>query len=226
MQQNVAINIMVKKLALIFYCVFKVFLILNMILLGLAMYIMLVSKSGIGTFLFIIFFVNFWIMMIVFCLLSIYIKLFICMIHEDLLNTLDEEHSWIISVIFFPLLSEEDEGDFLQTVYQQSFEENQEQNTPPPTTDRLAALDTKWHSIWREVIPPEDKKEEACLICANPYTHVYPSHKGCVELVCSCATLFHKKCVLEWFHFNQKQDQSDETQSIVSCPSCRHVFIL
>ena len=226
MQHNVAINLMVKKLALIFYIIFKVFLILNMILLGLSLYIMLVSKSGIGTFLFIIFFVNFWVMMIFFCLLSMFIKLFICMIHEDILNTLDDEHSWLFSVIFFPLISEEDENDFLQTITQQSFEENLEQPTQPPTTDRLQELETKWNSIWKDTPPPDDKKDDPCLICANPYTHQYPSHQGCIELTCACATLFHKKCVLEWFHFNQKQDQNDETQSIVSCPSCRHVFTI
>lgn len=226
MQHNVAINLMVKKLALIFYCVFKVFLFLNMILLGLSLYIMLISKSGIGTFLFIVFFVNFWVMMIFFCLLSMYIKLFICMIHEDIVNTLDDEHSWLFSVIFFPLISEEDENDFIETITQQSFEENQEQNTQPPTTDRLQELETKWNSIWKDTAPPDDKKEDPCLICANPYTHQYPSHQGCVELTCSCTTLFHKKCVLEWFHFNQKQDQNDETKLIVSCPSCRHVFTI
>lgn len=226
MQHNVAINLMVKKLALIFYIIFKVFLILNMILLGLSLYIMLVSKSGIGTFLFIIFFVNFWVMMIFFCLLSMFIKLFICMIHEDILNTLDDEHSWLFSVIFFPLISEEDENDFIQTIAHQSFEENLEQSTQPPTTDRLQELETKWNSIWKDTSPPDDKKDDPCLICANPYTHQYPSHQGCIELTCACATLFHKKCVLEWFHFNQKQDQNDDTQSIVSCPSCRHVFTI
>lgn len=226
MQHNVAINLMVKKLALIFYTIFKVFLILNMILLGLSLYIMLISKSGIGTFLFIVFFVNFWVMMIFFCLLSMYIKLFICMIHEDIFNTLDDEHSWLFSVIFFPLISEEDENDFIQTITQQSFEENLEQPTQPPNTDRLQELETKWNSIWKEIAPPDDKKDDPCLICANPYTHQYPSHQGCIELTCSCATLFHKKCVLEWFHFNQKEDQTDETKLIVSCPSCRHVFTI
>lgn len=224
---NQAIGIMVKKLSIIFYCIFKVFMILNMILLGLSMYIMIVSKSGIGTFLFIVFFVNFWIMMIFFCLLSMYIKLFICMVNEDLLNSLDTENSWIFSVIFFPLVSEEDEEEFVQLLSQQSFEtDNQEQNTQPPTTERLIELETKWKTIWKDVQIPDEKKDETCLICANSYTHEYPSHKGCVELVCSCSTLFHKKCVLEWFHFNQKQDQNDETKSIVSCPSCRHVFKL
>jgi len=224
MQHNVAINLMVKKLALIFYCVFKVFMVLNMVLLGLSLYIMLISRSGIGTFLFIVFFVNFWVMMIFFGLLSMYIKLFICMVNEDILNRLDDEHAWLYSVIFFPLISEEDEDDFIAAVSQQSFEEQQEQSVQPPTTDRLQELETKWHLIWKDTVPSDDKKDETCLICANPYTHQYPSHQGCVELTCACATLFHKKCVLEWFHFNQKQDQNDESQSIVSCPSCRHVF--
>jgi len=224
MQQ--AVGLMVKKLSVIFYCIFKVFIILNMLLLGLSMYIMIISRSGIGTLLFIVFFTNFWIMLIFFCLLSMYIKLFICMINQDLLNALDNEYSWIFSLIFFPLISEEDEEEFVRLISQQSFEtDNQEQNnTQPPTTERLEELETRWEKIWKEAHIPEEKKEEICLICANVYPHEYPSHKGCVELVCSCATIFHKKCVLEWFHFNQKEDQNDETRSIVSCPSCRHVF--
>jgi hypothetical protein len=146
------------------------------------------------------------------------------MIHEDILNALDDEHSWLFSVIFFPLISEEDEGDFIQAITRESFEETQEQPIQSPTAVHLQELETKWNAIWKDITLPDDKKEETCIICANPYTHQYPSHQGCVELTCSCATFFHKKCVLEWFHFNQKQDQNDENKSIVSCPSCRHVF--
>jgi hypothetical protein len=185
---------------------------------------MIISKNGIGTFLFIIFFINFWIMMIFFCLLSMFIKLFICMVNQDLLNALDSEYSWIFSVIFFPLISEEDEEEFVQLISQQSFETDEQDNTQPPTTEDLTEHETRWQKIWKDAQIPNEKKEEACLICANLYSHEYPSHKGCVELTCSCATLFHKKCVLEWFHFNQRQDQTDETKHIVSCPSCRHVF--
>lgn len=225
MQHNVAIGAMVRKLAVIFYCIFKVFMILNMILIGMTLYIMLVSKSGIGTFLFLVFFINFWIMVIFFCLLSMYIKLFICMVNEDLLNSVGDESSWIFSVIFFPLISEENEEDFVSLISQQSLGEEQANTTnQPPTTENLVSLETRWEKVMKENKVPHDKKEELCLICANAYSHEYPSHKGCVELECSCATVFHKKCVLEWFHFNQKEDQNDETKVIVSCPSCRHVF--
>jgi hypothetical protein len=145
------------------------------------------------------------------------------MINEDVLNSLDDEHSWIFSVIFFPLISEENESDFMNLIFQQSFEEeNTPSTTQPPTTENLSALETKWENIFKE--KPVVVSDELCLICANAYTHEYPSHKGCVELACSCATIFHKKCVLEWFHFSQKQDQTDETKFIVSCPSCRHIF--
>lgn len=226
MRQNVAINLMVKKLSIIFYCIFKVFMFLNMGLLGLSLYVMLVSRSNIGTFLFVIFFINFWIMMVFFCLLSMCIKLFICMVHEDLLNTLDDGYSWMSAVIFFPLISEEDEQDFVQMISLQSLQEDQEQNTQPPTTEHLSGLESKWKTVWKEIKVPDEKKEEQCLICSNPYTHEFPYHKGCIELTCSCATLFHKKCVLEWFHFNERQDQTDETKTVVSCPSCRHVFVV
>ena len=226
MPQNIAISMMVKKLSLIFYCIFKVFMLLNMVLLGLMLYVMLVARNGVGTFLFIVFFVNFWIMIIFFCLLSMYIKLFICMMNEDLLDALDTEYSWVFSVIFFPLTSEQDEDEFVELISQQSLSDSQEQPTQPPTTERLNELETKWHDIWKDIDVPDDKKEETCLVCANTYIYEYPSHKGCITLTCSCATLFHKKCVLEWFHFNQKPDQNDDTKTIVSCPSCRHVFCL
>lgn len=220
MQQSspVALSLIVKKLSLIFYCVFKVFMLLNMFLLGFILYMMFITHSGIAYFFFIIFCFNFGIMLIFFFLLSMYIKLFICMIHDDLL-TLDENQSWILSVIFFPLVTEESEDDFLQFVTQQSFEQ-EEPNTPPPTTERMDQLETKWKSIWKDEIIPEEKKQETCLICANLYTHEYPSHQGCIGLGC-CSVLHHKKCVLEWFHFNEKQEEEKWT---VSCPSCRHVF--
>ena len=151
MRHNIAVSLMVKKLSVIFYCIFKIFMILNMILIGLSLYIMLISKSGVGTFLFIVFFINFWIMLIFFCLLSMYIKLFICMINEDVLNSLDDEHSWIFSVIFFPLISEENESDFMNLIFQQSFEEeNTPSTTQPPTTENLSALETKWENIFKE----------------------------------------------------------------------------
>lgn len=219
-QNNVALHLIVKKLSLIFYCVFKVFMFLNIFLLGLTLYVMLISKSGIGIFLFIIFFINFWIMLIFFCLLSMYIKLFICMIHDDLLS-LDENQSWIFSVIFFPLVSEENEDDFIQLVSQQSFE-NEERNVQAPNGERLNELETTWKTIWKELSIPEEKQQEPCLICANAYSHEYPSHQGCIKLEC-CSILLHKKCVLEWFHFNEKQED-DSSKKNVSCPSCRNLF--
>ena len=160
--------------------------------------------------------------MVFFCLLSMHFKLFICMLNENLLSALDDGQSWIYSVIFFPLATEEDEEDFIRMISEQSLQNDNQNNTQPPTTENLDGLEEKWSSIWKEVDVPDEKKEEQCLICANPYTHEYPSHKGCIELACSCATMFHKKCVLEWFHFNQRQNNIDRT--IVSCPSCRHVF--
>lgn len=219
MQQHAALPLIIKKLSSIYYSVFKVFLLLNIILLGATVYL---SKGSGGTFLFFVFFMNYWIMMIFFCLLSMYIKLFLCMTHLD---NLEEDQSWIYSVIFFPLLTEENEDDFLQFVMQQSMDNTQERETLPPTTENLESLETKWKTVMMERVVPEETKNETCLICSNPYHHDYPSHRGCIVLGC-CTALFHKKCVLEWFHFNEKQDQSQPEKSIVSCPSCRHVFSL
>lgn len=145
------------------------------------------------------------------------------MMHDDLLS-LDENQSWIFSVIFFPLVSEENEDDFIQLVSQQSFE-NEERTVQAPNTERLNEMETTWKTIWKEKSIPEEKKQDPCLICANAYSHDYPSHQGCIELEC-CSILLHKKCVLEWFHFNEKQDQQDTSKKIVSCPSCRYVFTI
>jgi hypothetical protein len=217
MQQNAVLSLMVKKLSVIFYSIFKIFLVLNILLLGSTLYF---SRSTGGTFLFLVFFLNYWIMMMVFCLLSMYIKLFLCMTQVD---SLGEDPSWVYSVIFFPLMTEENEEDFLQFVAQQSMDQDSQTTTQPPTTEELAHLEARWKTVMTDQEVAETLAPEPCLICSNPYSHEYPSQKGCVVLDC-CPTLFHKKCVLEWFHFNGHPDQTDTDKSLVSCPSCRHVF--
>lgn len=217
MRPNAAtLSAVVKRLSVIYYCVFKVFMVLNGLLLGLAFYML---RNGASAFLFVIFFINFWMMMIFFCLLSMYIKLFLCMQHMD---EMPDDFSWVYAVIFFPLVDEETEEEFVRLVAQQSLDEAQQQTTQPPTTDRLDELETRWKSVWEDA--GGGSSDDACLICANPFTHEYPSHKGIVRLSGCCPTSFHKKCVLEWFHFNEKPDQTDETKRVVTCPSCRHLF--
>lgn len=208
--------VIIKKLSSIYYCIFKVFMLLNALLLGVSFYM---ARNGSGAFLFIVFFINFWMMMIFFCLLSMYIKLFLCMQH---MGDLPDDMTWIYAVIFFPLADEDTEEEFVRLIAQQSLEEAQQQTTQPPTTERLNELETRWKHVWEDVVGSGG--DDTCLICANPYTHEYPSHKGVVRLNACCPTIFHKKCVLEWFHFNEKPDQNDEAKRIVSCPSCRHVF--
>lgn len=221
MQPHVAFQVVVKKLALIFYCVFKVFLILNMILLGFSLYATIVFRNAICAAIFLLFFTNFWIMMVFFFLLSMYIKLFLCMMQEDFPFNNDPQSTWLFSIIFFPLVSEENEEDFLEYVSQQSFEE-QERTVSQPTTEDLENVENKWKHVMKHVAEVvEEKKQEPCLICANAYAFEFPCFKGWVELEC-CPIVHHKKCVLEWFHFNQKQDENNEW--IVSCPSCRHLF--
>lgn len=221
MQPHVAFQVVAKKLALIFYCVFKVFLILNMILLGFSLYATIVFRNAICAAMFLLFFTNFWIMMVFFFLLSMYIKLFLCMMQEDFPFHNDPQSTWLFSIIFFPLVSEENEEDFLEYVSQHSFEE-QERTVNPPTTGDLENVENKWKHVMKNVVEvAEEKKQEPCLICANPYAFEFPCYKGWVELEC-CPIVHHKKCVLEWFHFNQKQDENNGW--VVSCPSCRHLF--
>ena len=223
MQQHVALDIVVKKLAIIFYCVFKVFLLLNTILLAFSLYTMILYRNIVFVAIFLLFFTNFWVMMVFFFLLSMYIKLFLCMIQEEFSFHDRINESWLLSIIFFPLVSEEQEEDFLQYVSQQSFDEQQERIVNPPTTTDMEGVETRWKQVVKEVgiDRVEDKKQEPCLICANPYEFEYPCCKGWIELEC-CPVIYHKKCVLEWFHFNQKQNHEDKWT--VSCPSCRHLF--
>lgn len=223
MQPSVATQNVLKKLSSIFYCVFKIFMILNSILLGLSIYIMLMARNGIGTFFFIVFFINFWIMMIFFWLLSMFVKLFLCMTHDDVLNLSDDHQAWLYSIIFFPLINEENEEDFLLYVSQQSFQQDQTERTvQTPTTEHLDKMESSWKQTFEEMSSVPDT--ETCLICSHFYTHSYPTHQGCVKVSC-CSTLLHKKCLLEWFHFNERSDQTDEEKKVISCPSCRHVFV-
>lgn len=211
---NPGAELVIKRLSVLFYSVFKVFLVLNMILLALSIYN--VNTYHGNNYLFLMFLMNFWIMMLIFSILSMYIKLFICVLHQDLIGD-----NSLYSIIFFPLISEEDEEEFIRLVSQQSFEQEQEQtSTQPPTDDRLNELEIKWNNVWTVV--STDLSME-CSICSHPQLFEHPTHKGCVRLSC-CPSILHKKCVLEWFHFCEKIDQNDESKYIVSCPSCRHIF--
>lgn len=221
-QRRVVVQLLVKKLASIFYSIFRVFMTLNLFILGLTFYIMIATGSGVGVFLFIVFFVNFWSMLIFFGFLSMCVKLFICMLYEDVM-VLDENYSWIMPIVFFPLVSEETEDDFVQLIAQQSMD-TQEPTRDTPTTEKLDGLENRWGSIWQDIIPTEDKMADQCLICSNSYDHVFPSHTGCISIGC-CSNMFHKKCLLEWLYFSEKQQQEDESKWMVSCPSCRHVFV-
>lgn len=216
---NPGAQLVIKRLSVLFYSIFKVFLILNLILLALSLYNIKTDHGS--NFLFVMFLMNFWIMMLIFSILSMYIKLFLCVLHQDMVGD-----NSLYSIIFFPLVSEEDEDEFIRLISQQSFEEDQPPSssptaTQPPTIDRLNELETRWKHVWN-THPPVLSTE--CLICSHPQHFEHPTHKGCVRINC-CPSVLHKKCILEWFHFCEKTDQHDETKYMVSCPSCRHIFI-
>lgn len=234
-QTNTPINMLVKKMSLIFFVIFKVFMILNMVLLGITIYLMVMASSGVGVFLFVVFLLNFIIMLIFFNFISICVKLFICMSMALTNNSIyqsmqEEENSWVFSVMFFPLVTEADEEEFMALIQQQSFDQGNEeqQNIQPPSTERLDSLENKWGFVMTSKEAPQPQTEdnqELCIICSNEYVYNYPTHRGCVELSCGCSVIFHKKCVLEWFHFNEKKNPDDDTKVNVSCPNCRKIFI-
>ena len=227
MQQGVvATRIIIKRLSTIFYSILKIFLMLNGVMMSIIVInIMKPLTEGYRANIWMMFvlMINFFIMLIFFFMLSMFIKLFICMSNENVMSQNDEDMSWIYSIIFFPLMNEINEEEFIQMIAQDSFDESNENETIPPTTEKLVNLETKWGFVLKNFELTEEKKEEKCLICANPYEYNFPLIEGCIVLTCDCSTVFHKKCLLEWFYFNEKHEE-EEDKYITTCPSCRHAF--
>jgi hypothetical protein len=216
---------MIHKITRMFYNLFRVFVGINLVMIVCA--IMNVIQSNQTTFrmnfwFFCILVMNFWIMMILFFLVSISIKFSIVMSVDP--SALDENMGWIQTMIVFPLMPSYDDNDeVIRLVMEESI------NTPAPSrsapaSERLLKMEVKWGRAFRmyEDMSDEQKKEK-CLICLQDMEHVFPTMAGVSVLTCNCNTLFHKKCILEWFHFNEK-DATEAEPSTVSCPSCRHLF--
>lgn len=222
---------MVNKISIIFYNVFKTFIMIECIMMGVSI-LNIVRSEGTEFrsyfWVFCVLLLNFWIMMIFFFLLSMCMKICLFITTRSSLDV-TEENTLLQSMLLFPLFSFDyrSEEELIEAVMNESM--NPTETIPPrnpPTLDKLLKTELDWGFCARPVIPiTTQQKEEKCLICLHDMTHGFPSISGVVSLSCMCSTLFHKKCLLEWFYFNEKQ-ASDTEPAQVSCPSCRHVFTL
>jgi len=228
-QEDMAATPMVRKISMVFYSVFKTFIMIEGIMVGVS--ILNIVRSN-GTefrtyfWVFCVLLLNFWIMMIFFFLLSMCMKICLFVVTRSSLDVV-EENSLLQSMLLLPLFSFEytSEEEIIEAVMNESMHQT-ETTRPrnPPTLDKLLKIELDWGFCARTVVPiTTQQKEEKCLICLHDMTHVYANVPGVVSPTCQCSTLFHKKCLLEWFYFNE-QEATDTESSQVTCPSCRHVF--
>jgi len=217
---------MVRKISVMFHGIFRTFITIQGIMMGISMFNILRSEAKeirMNFWVFCILFMNFWIMMIFFMLLSICMK--ICIHVATQSGSLD----LLEGVMMFPMFmfssydGEETEEEMVETVMNASMNASTTPPRNPPTLDKLLMMEVRWGSYAPTVQPTEEQKEETCLICLHEISFSYPTTSGVVEPSCRCATLFHKKCLLEWFYFNEK-DATTTDPAQVTCPSCRHVF--
>ena len=215
----------VRRLSVLFQGIFRIFLFINGIMIGISVLNVIQSSSlhfRTHFWIFFILMVQFWMMVLIFFLLSVGLK--VCL-YVASGQTGEENIEWMQALMLFPLREEGEEE-----IYQMMVQESMHTSAPParnaPTMDKLLKMDLDWGSHVRPLLQLSDaQKEEKCLICLQAMDHVMPtpSIQGVVHLTCTCNTLFHKKCILEWFHFNEKDAQGEEPRQ-VTCPSCRHVF--
>ena len=118
----------------------------------------------------------------------------------------------------------------LQRVWATTFVEHCTSSTSD-TLDTLDTLDTIIPNNTSDTIIPSETEnntttstEDDCMICLQPHSVMVLPIEGSTYLTCSCSCRFHKKCILEWFYFVEKQSQEDENVMMVTCPNCRHVF--
>lgn len=213
---------MIRRLAFLYQTIFRTFLFMNGIMIGVAVLNIIQSSSLHFRIYFWFFFymmIQFWIMMLLFFFLSVSLKVCIHMISAQ---SGEENADWVRMLMIFPEEREEE-------LYQMMAHESLQTTTTPvrnaPTMDKLLKMDLDWGSYIRPLEQLTDpQKDEKCLICLQTMEQPTPTIQGVVRLACACQTLFHKKCILEWFHFNAK-DADDDGPGQVTCPSCRHVFI-
>lgn len=201
-----------KKVSQIFLGIVKCFVGFNFFMLGFAIYNMIQSPDKMFRthfWLFLLFLGNFWLMLFFLLVLSLCMK--ICMLSYEP-NLQDIPRLWPLLHSFLTG-EEESEEDIIAHL---TLMESEEDNRSPPTNDQLLNLEVKWMTFlipFEGEIPVENDK---CIICLQSLEN------NVIRLGCDCRNLFHKKCVLEWFYFNEKEEEGGKKK--VSCPSCRHFF--
>lgn len=216
MQQN---TILIRRLSSLFYNVLKTFIFLNGMMIAMAVYNIFTSNIGslrTSFWIFCMITINFWVMIMFFFLVSACIKICILVV-----ASLSQDNTELLGQLFplsIPIGQDEDE---LETVLNESLNTSPPSRTSP-TLDKLLKAELKWGFSMKPETTPYSN-DEKCLICANNLDYNFPGIVGCVSLSCSCDTIFHKKCLLEWFHFNETE-RTDTEPSMVTCPSCRHAF--
>jgi len=122
-----------------------------------------------------------------------------------------------------------DDDQALARILQDSFGMTQSSSSSqprdPPNTERLQQLFQVWTSSVISVSPPFNGNGN-CMICLQSLTQdpVNDSLTGNVRMNCSCQTTFHKKCLMEWLHFNERVSEQTPSLYLTTCPACRHVF--
>ena len=200
-----------KKVSQVFLVVLKGFLFFNTFMFGFALYNLSHSPPEMfktNFWLFLLFLGNFWVLMFLLLLVSFCMK--ICMLAFE--PNLDDVPRLLPLIQAFMSGEEEDSDEEL--VAHISLMETDD-NRPPATNDQLLNLEVKWGEFF---CPIEERlpETEKCVICLQKL------ETGVICLACNCRNYFHKKCMIEWFHFNEKEEEG--SKFVVSCPSCRHQF--
>lgn len=219
--------IVIRKFSLLFTGIFRTFIFLNGAILLIGVYNLYTSddKCIRTNFWFICMLtINFWVMMLIFFMVSLCFKICILISQWPNVREIMEGNAWIQSLLLFPLTDtwsdDRDYEEMIAMAMNESMNDDQQARSPP-TLDKLLGTELKWGFCI--VLKDDIQSTNECIICAHKLSHIYPNFEGCVTLSCPCNDVFHKKCVLEWFHFNETEG-TDTEPARVTCPSCRHAF--
>lgn len=220
---------LVRKMATVFSNVYNGFIIVNMILFCVS--VLNVLQSDGKTFrmhfwFFCVMSVYFWMILILFLLLSICMRMVLYLLSH--MPTSDQNSEQLMeSILAFPFMMDLtlSEEELIDAVANESL-----MSPPtavvrtPPTLDKLLRVEIRWGIVLRTVSAERlVETEDKCLICLQDMRHVFPMMPGVVMLMCSCETMYHKKCIIEWFYFNENEASGTEP-ALITCPSCRHAF--
>jgi hypothetical protein len=218
-------NTIIQRLLSLFQGILRVFLFLNGIMVGIAMINIFQSPGSHFRIYFWMFFfiiLQFWTMTLLYFFISVSIRVSLYIISSSING--DNPLELVQTIFAFPLRQDGEEDIVFQMITNESLHDTSPRRVAP-TMDRLLKMELDWGSHILSVDQSTyAQSEEKCLICLHDMNHLFPRIPGVIQLSCACNTLFHKKCILEWFHFNAKEsEQTDAYQ--VTCPSCRHVFL-